>query len=146
MCGNLHLENQSKLTPIGSSIPTSHINGATSNYNWTGFARSDGSRDNLKTMAQQWRPEQWKVSLIKASGFTEKDKGKVVHQFGVKSGHIGCLTNPATRELKIITRPARTEYEKSIHFRAPSQIPSSMSIEDYTKVLNKLTDGQYSPL
>jgi hypothetical protein len=143
MCGSLKLEGQKNFTPNGSKIPCRYIAGAKEDKYWDGFARTDGARNRSKSLPEQWPPDKWKVAAIHTSQFTEHRRyDGSTHTFS--SSRIGCLINEESGQLKILTRPAKTQRELTVHHRMPSQIPKSWTLKEYTAALNKYCNGNYS--
>lgn len=146
MCGSLRLEKQQNINPVGSRIPVRFLEakGKCESYIWDGWARSDGSRDGSKSMADQWDSKEWKITLVRVDSFTERDQARNIHTFDRgRTIRIGALISDKQQVLKIITRPARTDTEISIHNRMPSQVPADMSSMSYTKALNEKTGGTF---
>ena len=143
MCGELKLEHNDKLVGKRSYISGQYLSGSNKDvsYQWTSFARTDGSVNGDKSMPDQWNSKDWKVSLLHVTGYTEKDKNGNSHMFN--ANRIGCIVNKATRELRILTRPAKTDYEKSVHHRAPSKVSKNTSLKEYVSMLNNYTKGNY---
>lgn len=143
MCGSLKLEKQDKLIPTGSYIPARYIAGsADSEYKWDGFARSDGSQDGSKAMVNQWDPHEWKITAVKADQFTERQRstGKT---FLFNSSRIACLISTKYKELKILTREARTQQERDIHHRMPVRIPKDWSMQQFLQFMNDKLNSDY---
>jgi len=144
MCGSLRLEGMGYWVSVGAQIHASNFEGADpydqQSYKWDGFARTDGSRDGRKTLAQQWPSKDWSPVIVKSDRFTEKHKDGREHVFTASR-----LAGLAGRDgrFKILTRPARTHEEQAVHPRMPSQVPSSWTRERYVEELNKRTGGQY---
>jgi hypothetical protein len=146
MCGSLRLEGQKDFVPRGSPIDSIYLEGShqdITSYAWDGYARTDGRKDGTKTMAEQWSDKEWRATTVKIEQFTEycKDTGKL-HNFN--ASRIGAIINKRG-QLKILTRPAKTQQEVAIHHRMPSRLPKDMSLQDYTQALNKVTGGDYKP-
>lgn len=133
MCGELRLEGEkikfknSVRSDLLTNNPHCHLN-----YDWTGFARVDGNLAGTKSMAGQWPASNWTITTLKAKGFVEKG----THFQFANSVQIGCIVSKSG-ELKIITRPARTESEKAVHHRMPSVVPENMSTEDYIDLIKR---------
>jgi len=144
MCGSLRLEGLGFWVSIGAQVHASNFEGqdpyGKGSYEWNGFARTDGSRDGRKTLAQQWPPSKWTPVIIKSDRFTERHKDGREHVFRASrlAGLVGI-----DGSFKILTRPARTPDEQAVHPRMPSQVPSSWNREQYVEKLNERTGGKY---
>jgi len=139
MCGSLRLEKLDRQVYIGGKIPSTNLESTRNDCTWNGWARVDGSRDSKKTMVDQWDPKEWKITAVKASSFTERQKstGKI---FTFKSKRLGAIIKDG--DLKILTRPAR-KGEVEIHSRMPVKIPNNMSLKDFTEFVNRKLGSNY---
>lgn len=152
MCGNLRLENQKYTTPMGERISSKYLESASGkqeSYVWQGFTRTDGNRDQTKSMADQWDSKEWKVTIIRVSAFTERHRPSgQVHTFVPKDNEvirIGAIVSDSKDILRVLTRPSKTQEEKSIHPRMPSRVPIDLSLKEYVEALNTVTGGSYEP-
>jgi hypothetical protein len=152
MCGSLRLENEKNVTPVGERISSRHLESASGkqqSYVWDGFARTDGSRDQTKSMADQWNSKEWKVSIIHVDSFTEHHRPTgETYTFKPKDNRIyrlGAIISDNRGTLRILTRPSKTQEEKNIHGRMPSRVPINLSLKEYVEALNTVTGGSYEP-
>ncbi len=143
MCGSLKLEGQKNFTPNGNKIPCHYVEGGRGDYQWKGFARTEGSASGTRSLPDQWSSDEWQVASIKAEQFTEYRKSTGEH-IVFDSTRLGCLVNNETGQLKVLTRPAKTKREVDVHHRMPSRVPKDWSLERYTQELNKFSGGTYT--
>lgn len=143
MCGSLRLENQAGRVFVNGNVDAEHTEGATGDfvkptYKWAGWARIDGRRDGQKTFKEQWPEGDNRVVTIKnVESFTERHrKTRENVQFPAKDRHIAAIINKQG-ELRILTRPARSDFEKSVHGRMPVTVEATKGRDFLIKYMNE---------
>lgn len=132
MCGSLRLEGRKdKLLVRGQHIQCAELEIAPGaerdgGYLWDGHARSDGSASNkARDLKAQWLNKGFEPATIKGvESFTERTRlpdgsMKTTEIMLRQRAHIAALINRTTGVLVILTRPAKTDDEKSAHHRFP---------------------------
>jgi len=119
MCGELRHSQWTTRPPVrpGGDFPPEadlRVGGkkVSSQAVWNGFARQES--------LAQWEKGGWKPGTLRIQSFTEKG-----HEFPVPEGHVVkvMVLQKQKAYVAVVTRPAKTEVEKSIHSRYPVVVP-----------------------
>jgi len=147
MCGSLRLEKTMNKLLVGDIIPSILVVDATGypinrEATWEGFARVDGAAYSSKQMKDQWPETHHRVVTIRGVDyFTEVKRGTIDEvKFPLKGAKIAALLD-ARGQVRILTRPSISEFEKSIHHRMP--VRTNTSVAEFIRFLNSKLGTNY---